>query len=236
MPRKSLTIVLPCFNPETNWHKNLLQQYEAVSDQLVEFEIDLILVNDGSKNQIAEEVKMLKELIPNLSYIHNNVNQGKGAAIRSGIIDAKGEYIVYTDIDFPYTSNSFKNIVQALESFEISIGIRDNSYFHAIPKHRAFISKFLKFMIKTSLRLPTSDTQGGLKGMRASIKPLFLRTEINRYLFDLEFLFLATKEKKTIGIQPIELRNETDVKKMNFRVVSKEISNFIKLFLKAKFT
>jgi hypothetical protein len=91
-------------------------------------------------------------------------------------------------------------------------------------------------MIKTSLQLPTSDTQGGLKGMRASIKPLFLRTEINRYLFDLEFLFLATKEKKTISIQPIELRSETDVKKMNLWLVSKEISNFMKIFLKAKFT
>jgi glycosyltransferase involved in cell wall biosynthesis len=236
MPRKSLTIILPCYNPETNWHQNLLQQYESVCEHLHDFEIDLILVNDGSKTQITKEVEKLQQLIPNFTYIHNKINQGKGAAIRSGVYAAKGEYIIYTDIDFPYTSQSFNKITQALANFEISIGTRDNSYFHAIPKHRAFISKCLKFMIKTSLQLPTSDTQGGLKGMRASIKPLFLRTEINRYLFDLEFLFLATKEKKTISIQPIELRNETDVKKMNLRIVSKEISNFMKIFLKAKFT
>lgn len=236
MPRKSLTIVLPCYNPENNWHQNLLQQFEAVCSQLQDYEIDLILVNDGSKNPIIKEIEKLKQLIPSFSYIHNKVNQGKGAAIRSGVSAAKGEYIIYTDIDFPYTTHSFTKILKALENYDISIGTRDNSYFHAIPKHRAFISKFLKFMIKNSLQLPTSDTQGGLKGMRASIKPLFLRTEINRYLFDLEFLFLATKEKKTIGIQPIALRNETEVKKMNLWVVSKEISNFIRIFIKAKFS
>jgi len=236
MPRKSLTIVLPCYNPETNWHQNLLQQFEAVCKQLQDFEIDLILVNDGSKTQINTEVEYVKQIIPNFTYIHKKVNQGKGAAIRSGVKAAKGEYIVYTDIDFPYTCQSFINITQALVDYEIAIDTRDNTYFHTIPKHRAFISKFLKFMIKASLQLPTSDKQGGLKGMRASIKPLFLRTEINRYLFDLEFLFLATREKKSIGIQSIELRNETEVKKMNLWVVSKEISNFMKLFLKAKLT
>lgn len=236
MPRKSLTIVLPCYNPEANWHQNLLQQYAEVSNLLTHFDIDVILVNDGSKKKLAKEVEILRTQIPNFTYINNTENKGKGAAIRSGVAVAKGSYIIYTDIDFPYTSLSFKNITEALNQFEISIGTRDNSYFHTIPKHRAFISKFLKFLIKTSLSLPTSDTQGGLKGLRNEIKPLFLKTEINRYLFDLEFLFLAAKANKSIGIQTIQLRDETEVRKMNLTVVSKEFLNFIKLFLKAKFS
>ncbi len=236
MLRKSLTIVLPCYNPEANWHKNLLQQFEQVTKDLTQFEIDLILVNDGSKLSIEKEINELKTKITNFTYLHNKVNKGKGAALRSGIQLAQGDFIVYTDIDFPYTHASFKSITEALETFQISIGTRDNSYFNTIPKHRAFISKLLKFLIKNSLQLPTSDTQGGLKGMRNEIKPLFLKTEINRYLFDLEFLFLAAKEKVSIGIQTIELRDETEVRKMNLSVVSKEMLNFIRLFFKAKFS
>ena len=236
MQGKTLTIILPCYNPETNWEQNLLQQFKLVQTLLPQFSIDVILVNDGSKQDYAEETKFLTSEIPHFTYIHNLQNKGKGAAIRTGVAAAYGDYIVYTDIDFPYTPQSFKNITLALDQHQISIGTRDNSYFHTIPKHRAFISKFLKFMIKTSLSLPTSDTQGGLKGMRKEIKPLFLSTEINRYLFDLEFLFLASKAKKSIGIQTIELRDETEVRKMNLRVISKEFVNFLKLFIKAKFS
>lgn len=235
MKCQSLTIVLPCYNPDANWHINIKQQLVEILPQISHDPIEILVINDGSKLAIDKEFSLLKASFPNCKLLSYAINKGKGYAIREGVKNATGDIIIYTDIDFPYTVQSFLTMVHQLENHDLIIGTRDDSYFHHIPKTRAFISRGLKFLIKKTFKLPTSDTQGGLKGFRKSLQPVFLKTGINRYLFDLEFIYLAAKQNYNIGIYPIELRQETIVRKTNLKVIFKEFMNLFQLLIRSKF-
>lgn len=232
---KTLSIVLPCYNPDKKWTANILTRYNEIAPLLKNYSVDIIIVNDGSSSNLEVDLNRLSQQLPNCKIISYTQNKGKGFAIRKGIEQANGDYIIYTDIDFPYTNQSFSNILEGLKNYDITIGTRGLSYYNNIPAHRAFISKLLKFFIKTLLRIPTDDTQGGLKGMRNNVKTYFLKTEINRYLFDLEFICIAAKNKLNIGLIPVVLNENTVVRKMNFKVVSKEMVNFFKVYTKMVF-
>lgn len=228
--------MLPCYNPDTNWAVNILIRYNEIARLLPNYQFELILVNDGSSNDIDSELQNLGKEISHCYLVNYTTNKGKGYAIREGVKKASGDFIVYTDVDFPYTNDSFVQIVEGLNDADVTIGTRGNSYYHNIPIHRALISKLLKFLIKASLRIPTNDTQGGLKGMRNTAKSVFLKTEINRYLFDLEFVCLATKNKQRIKLIPVVLNEQTVVRKMNLKVVSKELINFFKVYARMVFS
>jgi glycosyltransferase involved in cell wall biosynthesis len=232
MSIKKLSIVLPCYNPDKNWLANILIRYNEIVKHLNNYSIDIIIVNDGSSENIDAKLAQAKNNLPNCQIISYGVNKGKGYAIRKGVENADGDFIIYTDIDFPYTNESILEIINQLKNNDIAIGIRGLSYYDSIPYHRALISKFLRLLIKTLLRIPTNDTQGGLKGMRNEVKQYFLQTEINRYLFDLEFICIAAKNKLNIALIPVVLNENTIVRKMNLKVISKEMINFFKVYTK----
>ncbi|MFM2306672.1 MAG: hypothetical protein RLZZ367_1341, partial [Bacteroidota bacterium] len=165
-------------------------------------------------------------------------NQGKGYALRQGINEADTDLVIYTDVDFPYTHDSFIKIYRALTDgkTDVAIGIRGDEYYTHLPKARVRISKLLRWFIKKFLRIPTDDTQCGLKGMNRAGKEVFMQTTINRYLFDLEFVFLSARKKLAIKTVEVQLRPEVVLSRMNFTVLSQEFGNFLKIFLKSIFS
>ncbi len=235
MNSKKISVILPCYNPDKNWAVNILIRYNEIITLLSSYSFELIIVDDGCSFNISNDLKQISRKFDNTQIVDYPLNKGKGYAIREGMKKATGNLIVYTDVDFPYTNESFVNIIEGLVDADITIGTRGDNYYQNIPAHRAIISKLLKFLIKTSLRIPTNDTQGGLKGIKRSAKSIFLQTETNRYLFDLEFVCLAAKHKQRIKLIPVVLNEQTMVRKVNFKVVSKELINFIKIYMKMLF-
>ena len=73
---------------------------------------------------------------------------------------------MFTDVDFPYTQDSFMSIWAALEAGEvdIAVGIKDASYYQHLPPARVAISKGLRWLARTFLGISITDTQCGLKG------------------------------------------------------------------------
>lgn len=145
--------------------------------------------------------------------------------------------IIYTDIDFPYTHESFLKIYNALknENADVAIGIRGEGYYHYLPKARVRISKLFRWFIKKFLHIPTDDTQCGLKGFNQKGKEIFLQTTINRYLFDLEFIFLSARKKLSIKTVEVELRPDIVLSKMNWKILTQEFGNFLKIFVRSIF-
>lgn len=227
-----LTIVLPCYNPLPNWHVNVAANISRLQQKLGNANaIELIVVNDGSTNShfTEEAIVYIKQHVLNGCAIDFKKNRGKGAALRSGIAEAKGDYIIYTDIDFPYTDESFLQVFDALKNCDIAIGTRGESYYANVPIARAIISKLLKWFIKLAFKIPTNDTQGGLKGMHKKVVPVFLNTKINRYLFDLEFVYLASRGGLKFALVPVTLRPNLAMSKMNWKILLGESSNLFKL-------
>lgn len=237
MTESSLDIILPCYNPPQGWVHNIIKVFNEIRDKIHEAHIKLIIVNDGSENPISQlEIDQLEKNIPDFYYLHSETNNGKGHALRLGVKESRAKFCIYTDIDFPYTTASFIKIWQQLNTggTDVAAGVKNDSYYKHVPQSRRIISKILRSGSKFILRLKVSDTQCGLKGFNNKGKALFLKTTINRYLFDLEFIFLASKNND-LNVHPveIELKENIQFRSMRFGVLLDEGINFVKILFKS---
>lgn len=240
MTASTLDIVLPCYNPSPGWEDQVIESFKDICSRLPHIKIGLIIVNDGSVRNVTEEtIHTIKNAIPIFAYLNFSHNMGKGYALRKGISLSTAEICIYTDIDFPYTTESVVEIFNALysNSCTVAAGIKDSSYYAHVPPVRRSISKILRWCIRFFLRIRITDTQCGLKGFTEEAKKIFLRTTINRYLFDLEFIFLASRMKNTV-LKPIEihLREGVEFTSMPLKLLLREAGNFMKIFLRSIFT
>ncbi|MBC7552825.1 MAG: glycosyltransferase [Taibaiella sp.] len=230
-----LSLVLPCYNPQQGWERNIITAYEAIT-KWPAAQVELTIVLDGTDFGVTTAgIDTLRQCIPGLRVIEYAVNMGKGHAIRQGVAQAIGDIIIYTDIDIPYTEGSMRAVYNKLHINEcdVAVGVKDEAYYTHLPAVRRFISRCLRLMIGTFLSMPVTDTQCGLKGFRSKVKPLFLATTINRYLFDLEFVrncFVAKKYR--VAAIPVTLNADVHFRKMDYSILLPEILNFIKLLLK----
>lgn len=197
-------------------------------------EIDLILVNDGSTRHVGEaQINFIRASISSFHYINYSENRGKGYALRKGVSAAKNDLIIYTDIDFPYTDDSFLAIYEGLlDGFDVVPGHRGRAYYDKTPFLRKLISKFLRWTLKTFLRLPTDDSQCGIKGFNQVGADVFLDTQIDRFLFDLEFLKLSAKRKLKIQKAPVELKPNIVFSSVSLTILARESLNFIRVLFR----
>lgn len=230
-----LSIVLPCYNPPDDWEQHVSEAYTYIARHL-KIEPELIIVNDGSSKNIDTDLEQLKAKVPGLIYASLPQNKGKGAALRAGVAKAAGTLVIYTDIDFPYTMDSFLAVFDALntENYDVAIGVKNADYYRHSPKYRTFISKLLRKGIGFFFKMPVTDTQCGLKGFNQKGKNVFLETTIDRYLFDLEFVYQSFRKYRNLKVKPIavSLRPNVIFRAMNLKVLASESSNFLKILLK----
>ncbi len=229
-----LSLVLPCYNPVSGWEQIVYSNYHSFCKDVQEA-IELIIVLDGKSANISNEsLLFLKQQIPQLTVVEYPDNRGKGYALRQGVAMAKGDIIIYTDIDFPYTLDSMSSVYEGLkqDKYDVAIGVKNEDYYIHVPYIRRVISRVLRFFIRLFLSMPITDTQCGLKGFKKTVAPLFLKTTIDRYLFDLEFVRNCYKSKKyRIQAIPVGLNENVHFRRMNFRILLPEMFNFVKLLL-----
>lgn len=230
---KQISLVLPCYNPPENWVTNLCTIIPQIKAQLtaLNFALTLVIVNDGSESPINDNIiAPLTQLVPEFKYISYTQNKGKGYALRQGVSATTTDWVLYTDIDLPYTLNSMLAVIKGLETADIIAGVRTLAYYQKTPLYRRLISRFFRFLLKILLNLAVTDTQCGLKAFNVKGKTIFLQTSINRFLFDLEFIYLAGKMKKIV-VKPcvVELREGVEFSRMNLGILMGELKNFIRI-------
>lgn len=231
----TLSIVLPCYNPSLGWESNVLEEYRLLKAALPLEHIQLIIMNDGSTANVSKERSSLFAT-EGVVFIQRDVNYGKGFTLREGVQQALADKIIYTDIDFPYTHNSFLAVYNALKQADVAIGVRSEAYYANMPKARVYISKTLRFFIRKFLSIPTDDTQCGLKGFNIKGKDVFLQAKINRYLFDLEFVFLSARTQLSIAQVPVELKSGIVLSKMRGFILLGEGMNFLRILFSSFFS
>lgn len=229
-----ISIILPVYNPAEGWADIVLTRSDELIVYYPEVEFEIIVVNDGSVSTTFTNGKNKLQTGP-LKLIEYYPNRGKGEAIRTGVAASSGALVIYTDIDFPYTMSSVSSVIDILKNGEadVVIGIKDSSYYIHVPPIRRLISRFLRMLIRLFFKIPTDDTQCGLKGFNQKAKPVFLQTTIKRYLFDLEFVFLVSRsDDLRIRTQPVCLSEGVQFKKMDFGIIKNESWNFLKIFFR----
>ncbi|HET8963030.1 MAG TPA: glycosyltransferase family 2 protein [Chitinophagales bacterium] len=238
MVYSTLDIVLPCYNPPPGWEQKVIETFKFFCKALPEVQTGLIIINDGSSTDLTDAIAAIKKAVPFFILDSHSPNKGKGFTLRSGVAKSTAEICIYIDIDFPYTNESMLSIwkILASENSDIAVGIKNAHYFTHVPPVRKYISKLLQKMIRVFFGLTISDTQCGLKGFNEKGKAIFLQTTINRYLFDLEFIYLASKNTQ-IQLSEIEIQLRPDIhfRDMNLRILFTESINFLKIVLRRIF-
>ncbi|MES2799599.1 MAG: glycosyltransferase family 2 protein [Bacteroidota bacterium] len=227
------SLVLPCYNPPLDWHKNVVHSVKSISER-TQSSIELVIVNDGASSGVNPDFfEYITANLSNTKIIHHPENKGKGNALRTGVSSASEEIIVFTDIDFPYREDSFIALFEELKKgSDVVLGHRGASYYKNTPLSRKIISKSLRFFLKTFLRIPTDDSQCGIKGFNSKGKAVFLSTTIDRFLFDLEFIKLAARKKLDIKTVNVELKPGVVFSKVNLSILAKEGINFLKILFR----
>ncbi len=228
----SLSLVIPCYNPSENWEKELVEHAKGFAEY-IDQDFKLVLVNDASsKGTDKSSIQFITDNITDFQYISYDKNRGKGYALRCGVETINEGLILYTDIDFPYEYGSMKAILASLqEGNDIAVGTRNDVYYENTPKKRTLISKLLRFVLRRVFRLPITDTQCGLKGFNQKGKKIFLQTRIERFLFDMEFIALASRDK-AIKMKPVavNLRSNIQFSRMNAKILLTESINLFRIY------
>jgi glycosyltransferase involved in cell wall biosynthesis len=230
---RTVDIVLPCYNPGNSWHHELMDFYNQVKEL---YAVNFVIVNDGSfSGNVSVAIEALKQNKIPVNYISYEKNRGKGYALRKGVTASTGEFMIYTDIDFPFTNDSALKLIQSLvnEKSDIVAGYRDNGYYEKkMSGFRRVLSKAFRFFIKDFLKLAVSDTQCGLKGFNRKGKEKFLSTKIDRYLFDFEFIYLSCKDSTiTISTVMVQLKDNVVFSKMKLKILIQETFNLLYILI-----
>lgn len=197
----------------------------------------MYLVNDGSKSGIRpEDIRLLSDKIAGFTYIDSPVNQGKGGALRDAVRQTTGKWVIYTDADYPYLIANAVEMFHVLstDAADVVVGVRDEQYYDQLPLGRKIFSLSLKVMNYLFFpQLKVKDTQSGLKGFNQKGKEVFLKTRIPAFLFDMEFLVLASK-RPDIRIHWIYVQAREGIvfSTMRAKTILTELYNFISILFR----
>lgn len=203
-----LSLIIPVYNAETFILDTLIRL--SVWKQKIDYPVQIILVNDGSNdftNSILENYLKTKE--PSFELISYTKNQGKGYAVKTGMLAAKGKFRIFTDADIPFGIEVFDNILYYLDfkEFDVCIGNRkslNSKYFVKMSLIRKFTSQLFTMIISRYVVTGVNDTQCGLKGFKADVADkLFSKLQTKGFAFDVEILYLCYKYEFDIKRIPV---------------------------------
>jgi putative flippase GtrA len=117
-----LSVFFPAYNEEKNIETLVRDAHRVLSRLKKEYEI--IIVNDGSRDQTGEIADRLALENPRVRVIHHSPNQGYGAALLSGFQAARGEYVFFTDADLQFDLKEIKKLLVYVPAYDVVLGFR----------------------------------------------------------------------------------------------------------------
>ncbi len=203
-----LSIVIPAYNEEERIGNTLKVILNYLSEQ--NYSSEVIVVDDGSNDST---VSLIKNDFPSVIIFKQEKNQGKGAAVRRGMLEANGEITIFSDADLSTPIYETQKILNHLSSnYDICIGSRalnNDLIKEHQPFYREFMGKTFNKLVQFLVIKGIQDTQCGFKGFKTEIaKEIFKRAKINGFSFDVEALFIASKMNYKIKEQAVEWYND----------------------------
>lgn len=203
-PRYS--IIVPAYNEGRRIGETLRGILEHVRTH--GWNAEIVAVDDGSKDNTPEIVGEFAAANPEVRLIRNPGNQGKGFSVRNGMLNARGELLLFTDADLSSPIAEAAKLFTALEQgADVAIGSRwldPSLQFVRQSLRRRFFSRSFNLYIKLLMGLPFRDTQCGFKAFtRRAAGVIFPLQRIHRWGFDPEIIYIAFRHKLKVVEVPV---------------------------------
>ncbi len=217
-----LSVIIPAYKEEKRISATLLDIDKYLLKQ--DYDYEIIVVDDGSTDDTVEIVKKLQEKVKNLRVIGNKENCGKGCVVKQGMLEAKGEYRLFTDADNSTTIDHLDKFWPFIlprsageKGYDIVIGsieIKGAKIEETAAWYRRLLGRVSKYVIRIIAGLwEIKDSQRGFKLFSAeAVGKIFPKQTIMRWGFDIEILTIAKKMGFKIKEVPVFWSNPGESK------------------------
>jgi dolichyl-phosphate beta-glucosyltransferase len=206
----SLSLVIPAFNEEARL-PDLLRTLESAPDVVAAAGMELLevlIADDGSSDGTKESLRAAAEEAPLLRpLLQFDRNRGKGAAIASGVKEARADYVLLADVDFSTPLEELGKLVAAVQrGADVAIGSRAvaGAEVDRGPAHRKLSGKAFNGAVRVLTGLDLHDTQCGFKLLPTPLAKVLLTDQIcPGFAFDVELLLRADRASMKIVEVPV---------------------------------
>ena len=198
---RSISIVIPAYNEEKRLPATLVKIHKYLAGAHWDFS-ELIVVDDGSRDATAKVAREAGARV-----LENPGNRGKGYTVKHGMLEARGEWVLYTDADLSAPIGELEKLWTAVENQNASVAIGSRALDRSLvgvhqPRLRELVGRVFNLMMRMSTGLPFRDTQCGFKLFEArAAQEIFSRQQLDGFGFDVEVLFIAQR----LGYASIEV-------------------------------
>ncbi|HKD82200.1 MAG TPA: dolichyl-phosphate beta-glucosyltransferase [Candidatus Angelobacter sp.] len=200
------SIIVPAYNERARIGGTLQRILEHLKAQ--RWSAEIVVVNDGSRDDTTDVVSQFVAEHRQVRLIQNPGNQGKGYAVRNGMLNARGKVLLFTDADLSSPISEASKLFAALDKgHDVAIGSRwldPSLQFQRQSLKRQLMSRTYNLFIRTLLTFPYRDTQCGFKAFtRRAAAMIFPLQRIQRWGFDAEIIYLAHHMKLKVAEVPV---------------------------------
>ena len=202
--RPFLSIIIPAYNEGERLPKTLPQVADFVASQ--DYSSEVIVVNNNSSDDTRSVATTIADDFPFIRVL-DEPQQGKGAAVRTGMLAAAGEFLFMADADLSMPIEEVnKFLPPELDAFDVAIASREvpGAVRHNEPAYRHLMGRVFNFVVKVLAVPKLQDTQCGFKCFkRQAAHDVLASQTINGWAFDVELLFISQTRGHRIVEVPI---------------------------------
>ncbi len=231
---KSISIIIPVFNEEKRLTKTFKALYELALPRGLKLE-EIIFVDDGSNDKTFSMLGQFRRTntLP-VVIISYKSNKGKGHAVKRGVLEANGDFVLLFDADLSTEFSELKKFMKYVRNGEnVIIGTRKNGH-STVIKHQGKIREFLGrgFTVFTqkALSMKVTDFTCGFKLFsKKAYKKIFKASQINGWGYDAEIIFLANKFGYKIREVAVVWSNDNATKVVLYKAIPRSIYEILKI-------
>lgn len=189
MSLKSLSVFMPAYNEEGSIVSTVEGVVKVLTGLNIEWEI--LVINDGSKDNTAGVVKTLESKYPGVRLISHDVNKGYGHALKTGFAQAKYPWVAFVDSDGQFDFEEIKNLIEKTDEADVILGYRLN---RADPFQRRIFTWGWKMLALVLLGLNVRDYSCGFKLIKKKVIESIWPIESEEKVTQIEMLIKAKKK------------------------------------------
>lgn len=201
------SVIIPAYNERERIRTTLDRVLAYLAEK--QWHAEIVVVNDGSRDDTAEIVRQYAQKHPSVRLIENPGNRGKGYSVRNGVLHALGNVLLFSDADLSSPIYEAPKLFAEIDKgADIAIGSRwVNSALQTEKQSvlRQVLGRMYNILLRLVLGLRYRDTQCGFKAFtKEAALAVFSRQKIERWGFDPEILYLARKFDFKVSEVPVE--------------------------------